>query len=107
MQFDNDIAFPEQTTQELRKIMLQSVAKKKSEAQKHDTIRYRRAPSYVSKPIRKINCYKLLENSNEIRIIGRASHIHVGYLEYVYKVSKDFATLKFASSQIKLFSSHE
>ena len=94
MQFDYDIAFPEQNTQELHEIMLSPIAKKHSEAQKRDAIRYRRALGYVCKPIGKINCYKLLENSNEIRIIERASHIHVVYLKQVSKVSKDFTTSK-------------
>ena len=67
---------------------------KNSEAQKRDAIHYRRAPSYVCKPIRKINCYKLLENSNEIRIIERASYIHAVYLKQVSKVCKDFTTSK-------------
>ena len=40
MQFDNDIAFPEQKTQELRKIMLQSVAKK--------TARHKNTMQYVT-----------------------------------------------------------
>ena len=73
MQFNNDIGFSRIEDTGIAENYVVASSKKDSEAQNRDAIRYRRVPSYVSKPTRTIHCYRLPENSNEIRIIGRAA----------------------------------